>query len=749
MQVIEAVSCDYVIINHKLMIEYGLGSCRYKRIEAQIKPYLFIPQFKLKEAEQIIAQYDGFCDSSSVEFLSIYEHEKLAKIVVPYPFLIPQLRRALESKAIPTYESDIPFRQRWRIDCDVVLPEDFVIAYWDIEVDSRKGIPNPSSADQRLISIELIDSDYNEYFFCDDDERKMIFDFLKLINNRYPVLAAWNSAKFDHPYLVNRCKKLGIDYKFAKHDWVDLLQLSKVAMPAYRESRRLDDMGQTFLGFGKTEEFETKTGVEILWNLFVNDKKRLHAYNKRDVLLLIELDNELQISKRCAEICRTVGSLLLSDAESPVRTGEIAFMRREVLMNPRIVFRKKPHGAGVKEGSRFKGALVLSPPRGFFKNVYDLDFASMYNRIMQSWFISYENIADDDETDCVLTPVLKFKHNPQARVPVLLRTLEAVRNKYKKEMLKHSPDSKEYLRLKTKQDAVKTAILCIYGIFGNRFFRGDHVGIAESVTQCGQAAIKAAIESAAELGFKTLYAHTDGLFITKPGITLRKMIDDVQDLIMDLNERIRKKLIAQFNLDESYYNMELEARRVIDKIYFSSANCYYLRGVWYGGSLDLHHEVKGLTLKHTDMCVLLKNTQKILLDKLIESDNVQSALTDIRRFLREVYHKLFNGEFDDQLVFKRGVQRPLDTYTVSQPHLRAAMQLAQHELFRPGDKVRFVVVGNGSGTLEVAPVINDVIPRIKQSGYKYYWERISEIASQILGFNVAAENITLDEILKR
>jgi len=746
---LEALVSDYIVKNRKLYIEYADRNGNYKQILAPLKPYFFAQKRSVEAVRRFVEKYGGFVDDSDGKYVALYTNEELIKVIVPYPFLVKPLRFDLERSGILTFESDIPFRQRWRIDCDVNLPENFKVAYWDIEVDSRKGLPDPKVAEQRIISITLIDNDYNEYFFCDDDERKIIYEFLKTINNKYPVLLAWNSDRFDYPYLVSRCKKLGLDYKFSRHDWVDLMVLSKVAMPAYRGSRRLDDMGLEFLGIGKTETFETKEGIERLYRLFKEDRERLKRYNVRDVLLMVELDNELSITKRCVEIARTIGSMLLSDVASQVRMAEIAFLRKELNSNPRIVFPKKPHGQH-KEGSRFKGALILSPFAGFHKNLYELDYKSMYNRIMQSWFISYENIAEEDDDDAVLTPVLKFKKNPNAKVPSILKTLEKVRNRYKREMLKYSPGSIEYAKLKVKQDAVKTAILSIYGVFGNAYFRGDNVELAESVTLCGQESIKAAMKVAESLGYRTVYAHTDGLFIKpREKMSLRKMINEFPNLVEDLNYYIKEYLITKFNLEPKYYNMQLEPRRVVEKVYFSSANCYYLRGVWYEGSVDLHYDVKGLQMKHTDMCELLKFVQKNILDILIDADDVNNASVEVKKYLRQVYKDLFAGKYDEQLVFKRGVQRPLDTYKANQPHLRAAKKLSEKALFRPGDKIRFVIVSDGNnngGVQEVEPVI-DAIPKIQKSGYMYYWGRISELAKKILGFEIRPENLTLLEVL--
>ena len=154
---------------------------------------------------------------------------------------------------------------------------------FDIETDLYDGkFSHPETALAPITVMQVMESDTKHIYvfstlsdysatredltftFCESEE-EMFNRFLTLIGQRKPFLwAAWNGDNFDYPYIINRCKRIGIDPKlfspfnkleehktviFGKESkilkpvgmvWIDMIDAYKKLNPGGRESWALD-----------------------------------------------------------------------------------------------------------------------------------------------------------------------------------------------------------------------------------------------------------------------------------------------------------------------------------------------------------------------------------------------------------------------------------------------------------------------------------------------------------------------------
>jgi DNA polymerase elongation subunit (family B) len=74
-----------------------------------------------------------------------------------------------------------------------------------------------------------IGDDFSFIFKCFKSEYDMLYTFMDSFVKKFPMMTGWNFVKFDWAYIVNRCKKLGVNYK----------RLSKVQEVWEKEIRRV------------------------------------------------------------------------------------------------------------------------------------------------------------------------------------------------------------------------------------------------------------------------------------------------------------------------------------------------------------------------------------------------------------------------------------------------------------------------------------------------------------------------------
>jgi DNA polymerase elongation subunit (family B) len=126
-------------------------------------------------------------------------------------------------------------------------------------------------------------------------------------------------------------------------------------------------------------------------------RTKVALYCLRDVQLLIELQQTLNISVRLAEQERATGVM----PEDLIQKGQTVrsmskILRAAVLQNYVKPFQDKDvRGTGV-----FQGATVIEPCRGYYTDpVVTLDFASLYPSIMRAWNICYTTLVDRPRTN--------------------------------------------------------------------------------------------------------------------------------------------------------------------------------------------------------------------------------------------------------------------------------------------------------------------------------------------------------------
>jgi len=131
------------------------------------------------------------------------------------------------------------------------------------------------------------------------------------------------------------------------------------------------------------------------------------------------------------------------------------------------------------------------------------------------------------------------------------------------------------------------------------------------------------------------------------------------------------------------------------------------------GACDL--VFKGLESVRTDWTPLARRFQRELYRRIFLREPYED-------YLREVLRDLYAGRLDRELVYRKRLRRPLDSYKTNvPPHVQAARKLSE-----PGSAVSYVITRSGPEPVE------EVIPA---PDYEHYRERqLAPVADGILHF---------------
>jgi DNA polymerase elongation subunit (family B) len=334
--------------------------------------------------------------------------------------------RFLNKYRIIEYMGQLSFSDR-----ELIFGYHFPKTYFvDIEVEVTDAFPEPSKAPNPVTAIcivtpekqcivlatksldkkiqskiqkqiddhfKSIGEDFSFIFKCFDNEYDMLYTFMDTFVKKFSMMTGWNFIQFDWQYIVNRCKKLGIDPSisspigrtFGKHDFpchvgvMDYLDIYAKwdRTVDIKEDFKLDTVGEAVIGIRKIKYDGT------IQDMYEKDYPKYIFYNVVDTALVYLIHDKI----KTMEIALTIAHMTqisLFKAGSPVAITE-ALLAREFLTR-NLVMAKDPKAPPSKR-EQFEGAFVKEPITGMHNAVAAFDFASLYPSIMRQLNVSPES----------------------------------------------------------------------------------------------------------------------------------------------------------------------------------------------------------------------------------------------------------------------------------------------------------------------------------------------------------------------
>ena len=540
---------------------------------------------------------------------------------------------------------------------------------------------------QRSDQIDKPEFDWSLY----DNEKSLLIAFMQWLAGYDPdLIIGWNIVGFDLIVLEKKCQQLGLKlnlgrenseariFKSRQSGEMNIAQLSgRVVMDGIEmlraafwsfESFALDSVAQELLGKNKLITHTDKP-AEIS-RLFKNDKQQLARYNLEDCVLVAEIFEKTGLIEFAME-----RSLLTGLAFGRVGGSVAAF---DNLYLPRL-HRKGFVAADIgaqQDHTASPGGYVIDSQPGLYNDVLLLDFKSLYPSIIRTFRIDPLGLAKPGKN-----PVPGFLGAQFSRQDSILPELI--------EQLWQQRDQAKADNNKPLSQAIKIIMNSFYGVLGTDGCRFFDPRLASSITRRGHEIIQKTQEFIEKKGLQVIYGDTDSIFVLLTGdLSVSAARQAGETLVVEINAFWTQLITREFDLT-SYLEVEFEThfRRFFMPTIRGSEQGSKKRYAGWVETKDNDTQliIKGLEAVRTDWTDFARRAQTIMLKRLFTG-------LPLEQFLIELAKGLADAQFDEQLIYKKRLRKPLANYTKnSPPHVQAARKMEN-----PGRKISYMITLNGA-----------------------------------------------------
>jgi DNA polymerase-2 len=552
------------------------------------------------------------------------------------------------------------------------------------------------------------------------DEASLLRAFIGDVRGIDPdVLTGWNILDFDLARLSERCAYLGVPFCLGRSEEpatyfpagnrgrdfrdrnasaaalvpgrqvLDALRIFRTAGrgflsvdPAEEESGStggfsLEAVSRRVLGEGKLVTASGEEKIAALEKLYAEDPEQFALYCLKDAELVTRLLDRTGLFRL------TVARAGLTAVSLDKAWTSVVSFERIYGMELRRLGIAPPFPDPDRDVSGAAGGTVLDSLAGIFNNVAVFDFRSLYPTIMLTFNIdplcharAGLARAGHDPDPLVAPNGAAFSREP-GPLPGLIAGYFAERGK----ALDRGNE--------TAAQVYKILMNSFYGVLGTRSCRYGRTELAGAITSFAKKWLYFSRDWFLSRGYRVLYGDTDSLFVEtrlsddRDYEYFRRFCGELSAALnRDLEERIRDEYrcrsVIEIRFEKVYRRLLLPPLRNGGPGGEAAPRGIQRgRAKGYGGYLVGADgvetvEVKGMEAVRSDVTALARRLQLELLE-LVFSGGGEDLF---RRKVRETLADLDAGKLDDELVYRKRLSRPPESYTASTPpQVKAARAL--------------------------------------------------------------------------
>ncbi len=657
------------------------------------------------------------------------------EIRVP-PFYYASLVKQLLDQKIPLYDGDIPLAQSYHYDrghfplarCVFDIHSDGHLLKWHLLDDpwavdytlpplrymhlyltgsEVSGRLNPNHAIRGSLAMHIEDSTR----LLEGTTKEQLTTLVAEINRFDPdiITTEWGDSQI-LPRLLSEADRLGITIPFSRDSHRQI---------AKRPTRSFMSYGQTIY----------QAGAKFLFGRWHLDLKNSFYIKECGLEGLYEIARVAKIPVQRASRS-TIGTALTSMQMAKAR--ELGIL---IPMDKQQVEDFRPASELTIAD---KGGLVYAPKMGrdadcgWFENIAEYDFVSMYPQLMVSKNISPETV------NCKCCPTNKVPeighHLCQRRkglVPNVLAPILDKRAKYKtmaREMERRirrgepvcSPetDSEKAKIYKNCAAAFKWVLVCCFGYLGFKNARFGKIESHECVTAWGRETLLRAKEAVEALGFELIHANVDALYIQCNNNTdyekLRQTIECAAGCPVGLEGVYRWLRFCPGRGDP---------QAALPNKYF---------GVFETGEVKM----RGIALRRDDTPRMIKEMQSEVITALSKAGNLKEC-TRMQPELEEIVQKyrwrLIEGNVrPDELAIAIHLSKDPSQYCHDTLSSLAAKRLVGSGVrLHAGEQIQYVVL-NGKEKVKPGRVMPLSMMEVLEYDREYYLKLLYRAADEIV-----------------
>jgi DNA polymerase-2 len=493
-------------------------------------------------------------------------------------------------------------------------------------------------------------------------------------------------------------------------DSIEALRSATWSFPSFS----LEHVAQSLLGEGKAVDNPYDRMAEID-RMFEHDKPALATYNLKDCELVTRIFAKTGLLDFLLERASVTG-LAADRSGGSVAAFEhlyMPLMHRQGHVAPNI---------GDVAGADSPGGFVMDSRSGLYDSVLVLDYKSLYPSIIRTFLIDpvglVEGMAEDE---AATVPGFRGGRFSRTRhcLPGIVTRVWAGREAAKRERNVHL------------SQALKIIMNAFYGVLGTTGCRFFDPRLASSITMRGHEIMHRTRELIEARGYQVIYGDTDSTFVWLGGAhSDQDALRIGQELVEHVNGWWRAHLREELGL-ESALELEFDThfkRFLMPTVRGSdegSKKRYAGLVTLPGGGEEVVY--KGLETVRTDWTPLAQQFQQGLYGRIFRGEPYED-------YVKDYVAKTLRGEFDELLVYRKRLRRPLAEYERNvPPHVRAARAADEFHLaqgrpaqYRNGGWIRYLMTTAGPEPLDT---------RQGQIDYEHYLTRqLEPVADGILPF---------------
>jgi len=376
-----------------------------------------------------------------------------------------------------------------------------------------------------------------------------------------------------------------------------------------------------------------------------------------------------------------------------------------------------------------RGGFIFEPKLGFHTDVVEVDFTSMFPMLMLTRNISAETVLCKCCPDSRLrVPELGY-HICEKRRGIVPKTLDLLLRKrleYKR-MIKETSDLNLEKIFDMRQSALKWILVTCFGYLGYRNARFGKVDAHIAVCAFARDALLKTARLAEEHGFEVVHGIVDSLWIKKPGVNPREVVDFCREAERMVN--------VPLNVEGKYRWIVFLPSKIHPET--PVLNRYY--GVFEDGRIKM----RGIEARRSDTPRIIKQAQLEMIESLSTAKNFEEFLKRIPESLKVITkyaEKILEGKVtaEDLLITKRLSKHPQEyTHDVFQAIAAKQLMAAGFDVY-PGQTIQYIIADEDNKSpynrVKAFPLIGS---KLKYDAQKYLMLlfEAGETLLGVLGYN--------------
>jgi DNA polymerase-2 len=493
-----------------------------------------------------------------------------------------------------------------------------------------------------------------------------------LCENDADVIVGWNVIEFDFNVLNSRAEALGVTLNIGRDtqpltiktghftrltipgrcviDGIDTLKNATYHFDSYS----LSNVSAKVLNEEKL--IQTDNRLSEIVRQFNEDKLALANYNRQDCILVNRIFAKLKLFEFAVVRTQLTGLELerMGGSVAAFVNLYLPLLHRSGYVAPNL----GEHGLTFES----PGGYVMESTPGLYKNIVVLDFKSLYPSIMRTFCIDplglIEGLNAPDNAIAGFNDALfsRDKHH----LPQLIEHLTQTRQQAK--------DTNQPML----SQAIKIIMNSLYGVLGSKGCKFYDPRLSSSITLRGHEIMQTTRQWIEELGYEVIYGDTDSTFVKINEEHSAEQCHDIgQMLVEKINRQWQQNIAERFKLP-SFLEIEFET-------HYSPFFMPTIRGKKTGSKKRYVGQIikdnkpklifKGMETVRSDWTQFAQEFQQELFNTLFKTDFKPSDITPI---IKRYTARLYQGEFDKKLIYKKRLGQHLHDYVKNiPPHVQA------------------------------------------------------------------------------